>query len=264
MTTNIKLPIVNVFKDIKFIPSKKEARFITLFTMYDKVEVYHLEEFIKHNDDTDIYIISDCRQWEAPGTWNNYGINNNDILLREWWQKNKDRIHLKKLLYVEYDVLITTKITDEMFTDGVRTSTMFYIDGVNVPPEESWVNVPWWWGQHGDRLPLKLKKTPASSMPTILFFDTSVLDLIILPEWDEVFSEDIISEIRLPTLFNYYKVPMHDWDPAIGYSRVTCLPIDIKTEDPDVIKKIKRLDPGFYHPIKSSLKDFFADYNPEL
>jgi hypothetical protein len=263
MTQPLKLPISNVYKDVRYIPAKKELRYITLITKYDSVDTYHLEEYLKHNDDTDVYIITDSRKWEVPGVWNNYGWKNNDVLLREWWSKNCEKIACSKLLYLEHDVLITTKITDEMFTDGVRTSTMFYINGVDVPPEETWANVPWWWSSDGDKLPLRLKQTPASTMPTILFFHTSVLDLLILPEWDDVYSEDIISEIRLPTLFNYYKIPMYNWDPNIGYMRNTCLPIDIQTEDPIILKKIKNLEPGFYHPIKAPLDVFFKDYKFE-
>lgn len=264
MDNQVRLPITDTYKDVKYIPAKGELRYITLITKYDSVDTYHLDEYLKHNDDTDIYIITDSRKWDVPGVWNNFGWKNNDVLLRDWWSKNREQITCTKLLYIEHDVLITTKITDEMFTDGVRTSTMFYKDGINASPEESWSNVGWWWSSDGDKLPLKLKQTPASTIPTILFFHTSVLDLLILPEWDDVYREDIISEIRLPTLFYYYKLPMYNWDPNIGYMRNTCLPIDINTEDPVVLNKIKNLEPGIYHPIKSTLKDFFANYNPSL
>ena len=264
MNSEIKLPITNTYKDVKFIPSKKEAKFVTLITMYDTVEPYHLDEFLMYNDDTDVYIISDNRQWSEPGTWNNYGHLNNDILLREWWQKNKDKISLKKLLYVEYDVLITIKITNEMFTDGVRTADVFHFPTMKAKPSETWSEEPWWWATHGDRLPVDLKCTPASGFATVLFLDTSVLDLIILPKWDDVFQQDIISEIRLPTLFYYYKVPMYNWDKTLGFSRITHLPLDVKTEDPETLQKIKTSYPGFYHPIKTSKASFLKDYKPVI
>lgn len=262
MSDKGNLPIKDVFNDVRFIPATKESRFTTLFTMYTGVDVYHLEEFLKHNDDTDVYIISDSRKWEVPNVWNEFGWKNNDVLLRDWWSKNRDKITCKKLLYIEHDVLVTTKITDEMFNEGVRTADVFHLPVMTATPEESWSNEPWWWSQHGDRLPLKLKRVPASGFATVLFFNTDVLELIISPEWDEVFQQDIISEIRLPTLFNYYKVQMENWDPNLGFSRILHTPLSVATEDPFILNKIKNLEPGFYHPIKSTLNVFFTNYNP--
>jgi hypothetical protein len=253
LATN-KIPITNVYKDIQYIPAKGASRYTTLITTYSDVEAYHLEHFLRHNTDTDIYIISDIRP-DVPGIWGGYKWKNNDVLLREWWCRNRIKIKTNRLLYMEYDVLITTKITDSMFVDGVRTSTNFS-HFKDIAPEDPWDKAGWWWGCDGSKLPYILKKVATATIPSIMWFNSKALDCLVLPEWDDVFCEDIISEIRLATILNYHNISLYDWDTSIAFMRNCAQPITFEKES-DVIFKIKNFEPGIYHPVKVPVEQFF-------
>ena len=167
-----------------------------------------------------------------------------------------------KLLYMEYDVLVTTKITDSMFTDGVRTSSTFN-RFTDIPPEESWKEAGWWWSVDGDKLPFNLKRVATATIHTIMWFSFESLTYLILPEWDDVFSEDIISEIRLPTILNYHKVPLYDWDANITYMRNWASFITTK-EEPEVVERIRNTEPGIYHPVKEPVDVFLTKQGDSL
>jgi hypothetical protein len=178
--------------------------------------------------------------------------------LREWWYKNKETIKTTKLLVMEYDVIVTTKITDDMFTDGVRALEKFYY--FNTPeqplkPTDSWKTAEWWWGFDGDKLPLELKEVACKITPlSIVWYNTKALDFLILKRWDDVFRSDILCEIRIPTILNFHKVPLHDWDVNCDiFTRNSSTSISEESES-DVLQKIKNYEPGIYHPVKGPVK----------
>jgi hypothetical protein len=239
----INLPIENVYEQVNYIPAKTTPRFTTVIFIHPGVDAIHLQHFINHNKDTDVYIISDKRDEK----YNRLRWKNCDVLLREWWLKTREKIKTNKVLAMEYDVLVTTKITDKMFTDGVRM-----IDSIgyfkDIPPEDSWNKADWWWGVDGDKLPLELKRSAAGSPVTIMWFDTSALDFLILKKWDSVFSDDIICEIRIPSILNYHHVPLYGWDIHDVFLRNSNVDI---SQDEEAGRRIKNnLMPGIYHPVR--------------
>lgn len=252
----INLPIEDVYRDVRYIPAKTTPRFTTLITIHPGISAFHLEIFLQHNTDTDVYIISDNRP-SIPNICERYKWKNCDILLREWWYKNKERVKTTKLLFMEYDVLVTTKITDNMFTDGVRALEKFYF--FNTPertlkPTDSWKTAEWWWGVDGDKLPLELKQAASNTLLSIMWYNTNALDFLILERWNDVFRSDITCEIRLPTILNFHKVPLYDWDEGCGvFTRNSNIPISEESE-PDVLQKIKNYEPGIYHPVREPVK----------
>ena len=162
---------------------------------------------------------------------------------------------------MEYDVLVKTKITDQMFTDGMRAarSIWFYnISKGNGPdPSVSWKSQDWWWGIDGDKLPYELKKVAAGIMTSMFWFSAEALDKLILPEWSSIWERDIICEISISTILNYYNVPLYDWDDTLCFMRCHCIPID-EVLEVDVIKRIKSDLPGIYHPIKGPIDEVFS------
>lgn len=263
MTSNIRLPITEVYKEVQYIPAKKHPRFTTLITIHSGVSAYHLDCFLKYNDDTDVFVIYDIRPYiEEMRASHDYRWKNCDVPLREWWQKNSARVRSNKVLYMEYDVFVTTKITDDMFVEGVRTPSRFNIF-TDIPPEQSWSNAPWWWSSDGDKLPLKLKQSAASANVTMLWFSSHALDCLALCDWDEVYSSDIIAEIRTPTILNYHNLALCNWDKSLGFVRSTEQHIKIEHE-PDIVERIRNTEPGIYHPIKEPVDVFLAKQGDSL
>jgi len=236
------------YKLINFIPAKKEARFITLVSTYGGRVPCHIKSYIEYNDDTDIYIITDNRA-SIEGVHDGWKWKTADFtMIREWWRFNRDKVKLDKIFYMEWDVLANIKITDDMFTDGVRTSDTFNIYK-GIPPEQSWKDEVWWWGIDGDKLPIELKRVATSGWTFILWFSAAALDKLILLEWSKVWESDIICEMSLPTILKYNNVPMYDWSNNLGFMRAHSIEISSETEI-DVIKRIKSNQPGIYHPVK--------------
>lgn len=245
---NDYFPITDVYRDVIFIPARVAPRFTTLITIHPGVSAYHLNELIAHNNDADVYVISDTRA-SMEGRCDSFKWKNCDVLLREWWINNREKIKTEKILVMEYDVLVTTKITDSMFTDGVRVLGNFDLF-TGFDPNVSWHDAPWWWSKDGDKLSVELKSSAASCPVTTLFYNRYALDFLILKTWDEVFSKDIICEIRLPTILNFHKVPLYKWDVNDGFKRNNNL--DIAPEE-EAFERIKNNQPGIYHPVKSPL-----------
>jgi hypothetical protein len=244
------------YKQVDFIPAKSAARFITLVSIYGDKIPCHIKSFIEYNDDTDIYIIT-CNRASIEGVDDGWKWKTADYtMIREWWRFNRDKVKLDKLFYMEWDVLANIKITDDMFTDGVRTSTTFQ-EYKETPPEQSWKDVPWWWGEDGDKLPVELKRAATSSMTCMLWLNADALDKLILPEWSKIWETDIICEMSLPTILRYYNVPLYDWSNTLGFMRCHCIEISPETEL-DVIDKIKTKQPGIYHPVKGTIEDVFG------
>ena len=67
------------------------SKYTTLITTYKGGNDYNLEHFLKINDDTDVYIISDIRP-SIEGVSDSYKWKNADVLLREWWMHNRTKV----------------------------------------------------------------------------------------------------------------------------------------------------------------------------
>jgi hypothetical protein len=251
--------IIKYYKDISFIPAKTSARFVTVIITHGNNKPYHIEHFLRHNEDTDVYVIADNRSLLSneltyvPGSRTEHCLGKTSIiiLLRNWWTINRPTIKVDKILSMEFDVLANIKITDDMFTDGVRTSTSFnYFKDILFPPEKTWAGAPWWWGIDGDAMSPELKGSAVETFTNILWFKASALDILALPEWyNLIFNTNIICEASIPTILNYCKVPLYNWNESLGYVRCHCNPISLDTEL-SVIEKIKSNYPGIYHPVK--------------
>lgn len=249
---DIKLPITNTYKDVRYIPCTEKLRFVTVIAVHNEVDTYHLDIFLEYNTDTDVYIISDNRP-NLPGVDPAYKWKTNDVILRNWWQENKLNIKVDKVFYMEYDVLVLTKITDDMFSSGVRSAVPFLLY-TELAPDEQWEGkASWWWREDGDKIPFKLKQKACSNMPSCIWANTSALDCLIDLEWDSTYQENIVADIRFSTILNYCNVLLEDWVDNSLYIKVSCHMADI---DLDVINKIKARVPGIYHPVKKRIDQY--------
>jgi hypothetical protein len=221
--------------------------------MHDKVDSYHLDIFLENNPNTDVYIISDIRpEVEGFGYW--YKWKNNDVILRNWWQLNRKKIKTDNIFYMEYDVLVLIKITDIMFSKGVRSIEPFQFY-TELSHKESWTNAPWFWGEDGDKLPAKLKEKACNTMSVCMWINSSALDCIIDMEWDEIYMKDIVADIRLATILNYNNILLEDCSNININLHISCHLKDIE-DNLEVIKQIKNKFPGIYHPVKRLINQF--------
>lgn len=250
---NIKLPITNTYKNERYIPCVDELRFVTIITVHDAADIRHLDIFLENNPNTDVYIISDNRP-DIPDVCGSYKWKNNDVVLRNWWQVNREKIKVNKIFYMEWDVLVLIKLTDNMFSTGVRSSQPFeYPQGLSA--DESWANAYWFWGEDGDKLPKKLKQKACNSMSVCMWIDSAALDYLIDPIWDEVYMSDIVADIRLHTILNYNNVLLEDCKDLNINIKISCHLAFIE-DDLEIIKQIQEKVPGIYHPVKKRIDQY--------
>lgn len=243
------------YKILNYIPAADTVRFTTLITTHSLNSTPHLEYFLTKNKDTEIYIISDNRDIIDTETGCAfYNAITVDVLLRDWWKENRQKVLTNKILLLEYDVLLTISVHDDMFTDGIMTTTRFgtYKE---IPPDQSWKTGYWWWQHHGDKLSYDLKCKAAETFCVALWINSLFLDLLIDSRWDQIYKEIIVSEIRLPTIANFYNIPLYNWDNKFGKSQTSCH--DTSTlVDEEKYFNIKNLVPGVYHPVKTHVDSF--------
>lgn len=250
---DIKLPIINTYRDVRYIPCSQDLRFVTVILVHDKVDTYHLDIFLENNPDTDVYIISDIRpEVDGLGYW--YKWKTNDVILRNWWQVNRENIKVDKIFYMEWDVLVLIKLTDNMFSKGVRSPLPFEYPQ-DLSADESWSNAPWFWGEDGDKLPIKLKRKACNSMSVCMWIASSALDCLIAPMWDEVYMSDIVGDIRLHTILNYNNVLLEDCKDLNIHIKISCHLAFIE-DDLEIIKQIQEKVPGIYHPVKKRIDQY--------
>ena len=246
---------MSTYTIINYIPAVEPVRFTTVITTHDHNATPHLEILLKNNRDTEVYIISDNRG--IIDTETGHPFNNSitvDVLLRDWWKDNRVKVLTNKVLSLEYDTLLTTPVHDDMFTDGVMTTTSFNIYK-GLPPDQSWASSYWWWQYHGDKLSFELKCKAASTACFAFWINSRFLDLLIDSKWDKLYQEIITAEIRIPTIANFYNIPLYDWNGKYGISRCSCHDPATLVEE-ETYHSIKSLSPGVYHPVKTHVDTF--------
>jgi hypothetical protein len=242
---------------VRYIPAVDPVRFTTVITTHSNNNTPHLEILLKNNRDTEVYILSDNRDIIGIGADTKCLFHNAitvDVLLRDWWRDNKNKVLTKKILLLEYDVLLTIPVHDDMFTDGIMTTTRFGAYN-ELPPEQSWESGTWWWQYHGDKLPYELKCKATQTFCVALWLNSQFLDLLISSEWDQLYQEIIVNEIRIPTIANFYNIPLYNWDNKYGISQTSCQDPTMLVDE-EKYSNIKNLVPGVYHQVKTHVDIF--------
>lgn len=116
---------------------------------------------------------------------------NCDRSIRDWWRANRHRVKSSHVAFAEWDVVCNADLRG-----GILPFVGLAGRVIEPRPGSGW---QWW--QEIDRLPEELRIHAASLRPlAVVIASRQCMDAIVSPQWDEVFSRDIFSELRLPTV----------------------------------------------------------------
>lgn len=189
-----------------------------IITTYEDVGVPHFSSIRRNNPEKEIIIAEDKRKGNKRFLWRN-----TDVFMREWWKDNRNSIKTSHVLWIEWDVLITTEIP-QYKGEGIA--------GAFIPHP---LLIEWGWFR--EDIKLKGCKIKGLAPFGVLFANKKALDCIIHPKWDEYYQKDIFCELRTPSIVYTNDLPVDLIDlPYVGFSK-NCI-FDIKK--------------GIYHPVKSS------------
>jgi len=173
-----------------------------------------------------------CHTWTAPETGMD-GWRNCDRNIREWWRANGPACGASRILFLEYDVLVTCDLL-ELFpvADGCNG---FQGAALKLPVRDGRSFRPF---EETDRLPGPMRGSACGIAPlAVAMLTVDALDAVADPAFDSLFAADIFSELRLATLVSWcgYSCEGH-----AGLAQVTCGPVPHPGES----------QPGIYHAVK--------------
>ena len=164
----------------------------------------HLEFLKNSNPDIDIHIVVG----EDHPSGKKYNWRNGDQPLRKWWKENSNKVKTSCVAAIEWDTLVNCKLPD--IPDHLDLVAAQYLEepvhlrGKWKPKQSidpTWKKDNWWWWEEIPRLELTPDKAAKGLVSLGCYFMRSwVLDLVCKEEWDKLYSKDIISEMRFPTI----------------------------------------------------------------
>lgn len=160
------------------------------------------------------------------------GWRNCDRSIREFWKGAREHVHAKRVLFLEWDALVTIDLRTIFPAGALRYPG---IEGVGV---KSLVRDGRSWGpmKEANRLPAEMRLAACGIAPlAVLMISSEALGAIIDPKFDPLFEADIFCELRLPSLLKWLGFAISD-NPAL--SNVKPGPILYPTE------------PGIFHAVK--------------
>ena len=157
---------------------------------------------------------------------------NCDRNIRDWWRSNRDRVRAGTMVFAEYDVLCNVD-AKEVLPELPR--------GVGIAGARVMSRIrdrrTFWPFCEIDRLPLPMRPLSVALAPlAVLVIARTALDLILMTEFDDLFSSDIFCELRLPTAIRMGG--MQAAGMTLPYVHVTPMAVD-------------DCPAGIYHPVKS-------------
>ncbi|RYD38759.1 MAG: hypothetical protein EOP87_00905 [Verrucomicrobiaceae bacterium] len=161
------------------------------------------------------------------------GWRNCDRNIRAWWKAHRNTVEVDRVLFLEWDVLVTQDLR-------VAFPARRRMPGMEGASLRTPVRAGRWWQCFGEipRLPEEMQPYAVGIAPlAVAMMSRDALDVICGEAYDDVFSRDIVSELRLPSVVRYAGFEVE------GNSRlvnVTCGP---STQPGD--------RPGIHHPVKT-------------
>lgn len=187
-----------------------------IYFYHDKPIHYH--HLIKSNPNANILLGDISNNYNKHYCWRNC-----DNLFRKWIKNNLDQISTNNIAILEWDVLVSCKLPD------ININGLFGKDVIT--RDQNWV-----WFRDCYKLSKYKNYAIGLSPLAVLFMDKITLTTWTSDEFDAIYTKDIFSELRLPTLLNSKNIsinsfPMNnvDWRNIIKYN----------SSIPDI-----------YHPIK--------------
>lgn len=191
-----------------------------IYTDHTK-DYIHLDHLQKSNPDAQIL----CADIFFGITEKKYAWRNGDKTVRMWLQNNIGKIISNNIALFEWDVLVSTKLPD-IDINGL------YAKNVRKPDTDP----NWPWFKEIESLGSYKNYAIGVAPLGVLFMDKQCINTIIDPEFDDIYSKDIFSELRLPTILNSRNIPISKYDfPDVVWT-------------PTTYDKNK---PGIYHAIKT-------------
>jgi hypothetical protein len=194
-------------------------KFEILWCCKSDLDIPNLDHFVKHNPDVVYHKTTYKEECDKLWMWRN-----SDTMIREWWKEHRDTFNAEYLFVLEYDVLITKKI-NIIFQRGFSCCSLRMMG-------DKWK----WFAEYK-----KLNGiNPIGAVPlAVTAFSRDALDNLIDPKWDELYSKDIFSELRLASIMGACGVRINILKGMSG----------IKYNKNDNIT-----GPGYYHSVKHKIQ----------
>lgn len=166
----------------------------------------HLTTLKANNPNLEVHVIVG----EDHPSGKRYNWRNGDQPLRKWWIENSRLVSGSDIAVIEWDTLVNCKLPP--IPDGFDLVAKQYFEEPkhlrgqwerkrSIDP--TWTQDNWWWWQEIPRLNL-LPEQEAKGLVSLgcYFMKRWVLDAISKDKWNALYSKDIISEMRFPTIAN--------------------------------------------------------------
>lgn len=168
----------------------------------------------------------------APDTGED-GWRNCDRNIRAWWQAHRNTVTVDRVLFLEWDVLVTQDLREVFPARRV-------VPGLEGAALRTPVRDGRSWGvfEEVPRLPEAMRPHAVGIAPlSVVMLSRDALDAVCDPQWDDLFAADVFSELRLPTLVRFLGYPVQA---NARLLQVTCGPSFHPGNTP-----------GIYHPVKT-------------
>lgn len=177
----------------------------------------HLDHIIKSNPYAQILTIDFTY---------NYGWLNPDKTIRKWMSQNISKIKHNNVAFIEYDVLITKSLPD------IKLNNILY---GRILSDKNWV----WWKEIDK---LKHLKPYACSIQVFAMYMMSrnCLNFYLDKQYDFLYEQDIIGELRFPTIMNHNGVQISEYPYMNNCHWGKDVEYDINI-------------PDYYHPVKTKV-----------
>jgi hypothetical protein len=164
----------------------------------------HLLPLLKNNPKMSVHVVIG----EDHPFGKRYNWRNADQALRKWWIENGSLVATNCVAIIEWDTLVNCAFPEIPFNLDLVGKQMF-VEPLHL--KNQWVrkrmsDLDWhqdywyWWGEI-PKLKLMLSERAVGLISLGCFLTKKwVLDSIARPQWDEAYRQDIISELRLPTI----------------------------------------------------------------
>jgi hypothetical protein len=170
----------------------------------NKVLLPHLDWLLKSNPEIDYRIIVG----EDSIYGKNYNWRNSDQVLRRWWKENASSVKNDNIAVIEWDTLICCELP-QISEDYDLVGAMKFEENIKIRgkwkpmrmKDPRWTQDNWMWWTEVPKLNLKQEKKAVGLISFgAMFMKKQVLNNFCLPCWNDVCSENILSELRFPTL----------------------------------------------------------------
>jgi len=201
----------------------------------------HLDFVKQSNPSADIHIIVG----EDSPHGRRYNWRNGDQPVFHWWQQNKNKVKHETIALIEWDTLISCEIPDMPHDLDLAGKTMF-LENPNIRNQwnpkgmkwKHWTSDNWLWWKETEFFNLKHNQTAVGLISFGFFLARkSLLNTIFCKKWKNIYMQDIISELRLPTIANLEGARIGE--------------IDLPYVDHLEMQYVG--NPGIYHPIKQKI-----------